>query len=240
MKLVYVYHSCFAILADGYSLLIDYYRDTTEHPGKGFVHEELLSREGPLYVLASHSHADHFSKEVFEWKDVKKDIYYVLSDDIRKRFKLPADSANFLKKGDVFEDKNIKAEAFGSTDRGISFLLTLDGNQVFHAGDLNDWHWKDESTLEEVKSAEGSYKKELSDIKKRTEHVRLAMFPVDPRLGTDFDEGAKLFVDNIRTEIFVPMHYWQFAELASSFGSYAEDKGARFEMMRRPGESIIF
>ena len=75
MRLTYIYHSGFAIEADEFAILIDYYKDTGRSPEKGFVHEKLLNRAGTLYVLSSHFHPDHFNPEVLRWKTYKKDIY---------------------------------------------------------------------------------------------------------------------------------------------------------------------
>ena len=46
MRLTYIYHSGFAIEADGFAILIDYFKDTGKSPDKGFVHEKLLNRAG--------------------------------------------------------------------------------------------------------------------------------------------------------------------------------------------------
>ena len=58
--------------------------------------------------------------------------------------------------------KIIRIEAFGSTDVGISFLIDLQGVRLFHAGDLNNWHWSEESTPQEIRKAEGDF---LAEIK---------------------------------------------------------------------------
>lgn len=84
MRLTYIYHSGFAIEADEFAILIDYYKDTGRSPEKGFVHEKLLNRAGILYVLSSHFHPDHFNPEVLRWKTYKKDIVYLFGKDILK------------------------------------------------------------------------------------------------------------------------------------------------------------
>ena len=53
--------------------------------------------------------------------------------------------------------KDVYVKAYGSTDIGISFLVKVDGLTIFHAGDLNWWHWKEDS-LEEQLVAESSFK----------------------------------------------------------------------------------
>ena len=53
MKLDYIYHSGFAIEADGVTVIIDYYKDSSEEVfNKGIVHDYLLEKPGVLYVLA--------------------------------------------------------------------------------------------------------------------------------------------------------------------------------------------
>ena len=42
MELVYIYHSGFALLGEGFTVIIDYYRDSVEKNLTGFVHGELL------------------------------------------------------------------------------------------------------------------------------------------------------------------------------------------------------
>lgn len=198
MRLVYIYHSGFALEADGFSILIDYFKDSDPDPAKGYVRSELLKRAGTLYILASHFHPDHFHSEVLKWKEQKPDIKYIFSKDILKRRRAKADDAIYLKKGDAYQDELLTIKAFGSTDVGISFLIETEGRRIFHAGDLNNWHWKDESTPQEVAEAEGNYLKELDIIATETSVMDLVMFPVDPRLSTDFMRGAQQFIDRIK------------------------------------------
>lgn len=240
MRLTYIYHSGFAIETEGYTILIDYFKDTGKTPDTGFVHDELLRRAGTLYILSSHFHPDHFNPDVLKWKEIKSDIKYIFSKDILKRHRATAEDAVYLKKGDVFEDENIRIRAFGSTDVGISFLIEAEGKLLFHAGDLNNWHWKDESTPQEVAKAEGDYLRELDILAQATGHLHLAMFPVDPRIGTDFMRGAEQFVDRIKTDVLVPMHFWKHPAEVVAFGPYAESKGCRYILLSYPGESTDF
>ena len=77
MKLDYIYHSGFAIEADGVTVIIDYYKDSSEEVfNKGIVHDYLLEKPGVLYVLCSHFHPDHFNREVLSWKKLRPDIRY--------------------------------------------------------------------------------------------------------------------------------------------------------------------
>lgn len=240
MRLVYIYHSGYVIEGAGYSILIDYYKDTSTSPGKGYVYNQLLKKPGRLYILSSHTHPDHFNPEILTWRELKDDITYIFSDDILQDRRTSQEEAIYLKKGDSFSDEKLTIEAFGSTDTGISFLIKTGGKQIFHAGDLNNWHWKDESTREETEAAENEYLQELELLSRTTSYVDLAMFPVDPRLGSDFDRGAKQFIDRIQTGLFAPMHFDNNYKALASFKLYAESGKVRFANWKNKGDSIEF
>ena len=238
MKLIYIYHSCFALVGESFIVIIDYYKDSARRPLVGVVHDELLKRPGKLYVLSSHSHTDHFNPEVLEWKKMHTDIQYVFSKDILENGEARVNDACYLSQGETWADGVLEVEAFGSTDLGISFFLRLDGKLIFHAGDLNNWHWKEESTEEEVREAENAYLAELEILARRTDRVDLVMFPVDPRLGQEYMLGAKLFVDRVRVGMFVAMHFDEGYARANAFREYAESRGVRFVELTYRGEEV--
>jgi L-ascorbate metabolism protein UlaG (beta-lactamase superfamily) len=206
MRLTYIYHSGFAIETHNFTMIIDYYQDSLGDK-KGVVYDRLLSRPYRLYVLSTHGHADHFNPEVLEWRERRSDIHYIFSKDIKEQIKTTLDHVIYLDKDQMFKDDLIQVNAFGSTDIGLSYKITTEKKVVFHAGDLNNWHWKEESTDEEVKEAEANYLSELNHIAASTPKLDLAMFPVDPRLGQDYMFGAQQFMEKIPTRLFVPMHF---------------------------------
>ncbi|MDH6356941.1 MBL fold metallo-hydrolase [Parabacteroides sp. PF5-9] len=240
MRLVYIFHSGFVLETTHFDLLVDYFMDTTDDPSGGFVHKELLHRQKKLYVLSSHFHPDHFNPEVLQWRTEKDDISYIFSRDILRNKRAQPEDAVYLMKGEVYEDDNLSIKAFGSTDVGISFLIQAEGKTVFHAGDLNNWHWKDESTAEEIAIAERDYLKELDLLAKTAPELDVAMFPVDPRLGTDYARGAEQFVDRIRTRLFAPMHFTLNYDQLQGFKQYAESRGSLFFDIKERGQCVEF
>ena len=238
MRLVYIYHSGFALEADGFSILIDYFKDSDPDPAKGYVRSELLKRAGTLYILASHFHPDHFHPEVLKWKEQKPDIKYIFSKDILKRRRAKADDAIYLKKGDAYQDELLTIKAFGSTDVGISFLIETEGRRIFHAGDLNNWHWSEESTEAEIRKANGDFLAEVKYLKEKASNIDLVLFPVDRRMGKDYMKGAKQFIEQIKTTIFVPMHFSEDYEGGNAFRSVAEANGCRFISITHRGETF--
>lgn len=225
MKLVYLYHSGFALLGEDYTVVIDYWEDSVSL-SEGVLHDGILKRPGKFYVLSSHFHADHFNQDVLSWKEIRPDIIYVFSKDIwRRRRAVRETDAVWLKKGEVYEDDRVCIRAFGSTDSGVSFLLEVDGKKIFHAGDLNNWHWMDECEESEWKGYEKNYFHELDFIKQYTTQMDLVMFPVDPRLGKEYMRGPRQFIEKIKTSVFVPMHFDECYAEAAAFGAVAAKYG---------------
>lgn len=240
MKLTYIYHSCFALETEKVTIIFDYFKDSCEAPQSGLVNSYLFTRPGRFYVLSSHSHYDHFNKEILQWRLRKPSIRYILSKDILGCKKAREEDAFFIDKGEEYEDSLLSVKAFGSTDAGISFLIEVDGKKIFHAGDLNNWHWNEESTPEEVREAENHYLRELETLAECTSHINLVMFPVDPRLGKDYMRGAEQFVSRINVDIFAPMHFDEEYAKANAFKQYAEAHGCRFMNLDHKGETIEF
>ena len=239
MQLTYLYHSGFVLTAPGVTLVLDYFEDT-ETATDGLLHREFLHRPGRLYVLASHFHADHFNPEVLEWRQQRPDIVYLLSADIRRRRAQARRTPGivWLKKGDTYDDGTLRVRAFGSTDVGVSFCLELQGRTVFHAGDLNNWHWSEESTPQEIRKAEGDFLAEVRELQQTAPAVDVAMFPVDSRIGKDYMRGAEQFVERIKITIFVPMHFSEDYQGGNAFRQFAESKGCRFLSIAHRGESF--
>lgn len=97
MEIIYLHHSGFAILANQFTIIIDFFEDS-ESESCGILHDKLLNKNGTMYVLSSHFHADHFNRQVLEWKKQKNDIKYIFSHDIYKRRRIEKDTAIWLKK----------------------------------------------------------------------------------------------------------------------------------------------
>lgn len=240
MTLYYIYHSCFAIETDNLIIIIDYYKDSdTKDEQNGIVHQKLLKSDKKLYVLSTHIHYDHFNPSIFKWGSIKKEITYILSKDILESHECCSkDEAIFLDRGESYSDSEIKVEAFGSTDAGVSYAITIDNKVIFHAGDLNNWHWKDESTKEYSQEAESFYLEELQFIKEHHQEFDLVMFPVDQRLQTDYYLGAKQFVEKIKVHYFAPMHFDTHYTEANAFKKIAEQNGATFLEITKCGQQF--
>ena len=236
MKLTYIYHSGYAIEGNDFTIIIDYYKDSGD--ARGIVHERLLKNKGRLYVLCTHSHHDHFVPEILEWNKNRPDIVYVFSKELLDSGTVTNENIIFLDKLEIYTDNILEIKAFGSTDLGGSFLIKAEDKLIFHAGDLNNWHWNEESTDEEIEEAESYYDRELAVLNKYIDHLDLAMFPVDPRLGKDYMRGAEQFINTIKTGIFAPMHFGEEYNKAAAFADYASSKHCKSICWTHRGEEL--
>lgn len=239
MKLTYIYHSCYLIEGDNVVFIFDYYKDT-DGKNNGLVHQEIRNSIKPIYVFSSHAHPDHFNPGILNWKNINPDIRFLFSRDIEAWMKTEVEGISYLDKSEEYNDRLLYVKAYGSTDIGISFYIETEGKRIFHAGDLNNWHWNEESTSEESKECENNFLKEMDFLMKDVKSVDLAMFPVDPRLGKDYMRGAEQFIDRIETGCFAPMHFGNNYKEAAAFRPIAEAKGCRYALWTFCGQSIDF
>lgn len=222
--ITYIYHSGFAVETNESLLVFDYYSGSVN------------LRDKNTYVFCSHNHADHYNAEIFGWLDKVTDIQYFLSSDINDKH-LPAqkDKITFFEPYEEKIIKNIRVKAYGSTDEGISFLVKCDGINIFHAGDLNWWHWADDIP-EEIKKAEQGFREEIAIIK--GEPVDIAFFPVDPRLGQNCFLGAELFINEIKPRFLIPMHFWDNYEIIGKLKEKMKASPTQILEFSRRGQEI--
>jgi L-ascorbate metabolism protein UlaG (beta-lactamase superfamily) len=144
---------------------------------------------------------------IFDLAKDHADIRFILSFDIWSK-RVPEELAErtvFLKPGEVYEDRSLKAEAFKSTDEGVAFWCSVDGLEIYHAGDLNHWFWdgEDENWNRDMTAA---YRNEIAKMKGRTADA--AFLPLDPRLGDSFYLGIDDFMKVVDAKKIFPMHFW--------------------------------
>lgn len=232
IKVTFLDHSGFAVVTPAATAVFDYYRDPShalvklirEYPGL------------PVIFFVSHRHPNHYSREIFNLAQ-DREVQYVLSDDIPSstvRDDLPVAWAAGGDDIDLIGGLHVKA--FGPTDSGISYLVTLpDGRKIFHAGDLN-FKRRDEGA-EAVKSAYLKFSGVIQRLQEVAPEIDIAFFPVDPRVGNGYSDGARIFLENIAVKDFFPMHFKDEYKAACEFEDYTTDNTDSF-CLHVPGESV--
>jgi len=218
MQITYCGHSGFAVRTGKRLMVFDYLGEGLEMPG----------RDECAIAFVSHAHGDHFHSSVVEWKKEGRSGLVV-------GFDVDADGIR-MSPGDRAVLDGVQIEAFGSTDEGVSFLVQADGVSIFHAGDLNFWHWKNESDEEYVREAEEAFERVMSTLNGKK--MDLAFFPVDPRMGDGYEEGAMRFIERMKPTVFVPMHFWDQPEAAEKMKEKRLPEGVRVIAMTCPGEMV--
>ncbi|MDD3220431.1 MAG: MBL fold metallo-hydrolase [Lachnospiraceae bacterium] len=207
MKITYIEHSSFLIELENCYLLFDYYQ------GK----MPVMNHEKRIYAFASHVHHDHFSFDLFEQLKEYKNVKYILSRDIRRKFnqrffeKQGVDSALyekivFLNAHESYVDNQVAVETLMSTDEGVAFLIEAEGHTIYHAGDLNWWSWDGENDKDAARR-EKIYKAEITHLADK--HFEVAFLPLDPRQEERFFWGFDWFMQHVDVDTVYPMHMWE-------------------------------
>lgn len=226
MRITYLYNSGFILEFPKTAIVVDYYAPGHSAAGLASAIHTALTQPGKKpYVFVTHSHADHFDPTVATWRSSIADLGFIVSGDVSLEC---IGGTTIINPGDVFNDGALAVRAFGSTDAGVSLLIETDGLSVFHAGDLNNWHWNEECSPGEAAAYEASYLSELRLLLEYTDTLDVAIFPIDPRLGRDYTRGAQQFLERMKVRFFVPMHFREEYAAANAFSKEATKYGTRF------------
>ena len=227
LKVTHYYHSGFSVEYGDVLLIFDYWRgEHQELQPDREITPEMLAGYSKVFVMISHEHVDHFDPVVYDWRDIT-DVTYIVSYDmpVGTRGKRMSPGEKYVMTPDI------TLYAYGSTDLGVSYLVDIDGFRIFHAGDLNFWHWRDESTASEIEEAEEEYIREIEPLK--TAGIDVAMFPVDPRQGTMYEAGANYFILTVKPRLMIPMHYFHRTDIAQEYSR--QNRTRATEILAMPG-----
>lgn len=214
-NVTYLYHSGFLVETENYYLIFDYYTKSGKY---NFIQPKKLNNK-KVIVFASHFHQDHFDKTIFEWEKELPQIQYILSNDIFKTKK--QENMLMVAPNKEYQLENILIKTFLSNDSGVAFLVNVDGINIYHAGDLNWWHWNEESDTFNKEIAL-SYKKEIDQMKGNT--IDIAFVPVDLRLEENYLLGIDYLMKKVNTIHVFPMHFWDKYEV---FNLLEQDERAK-------------
>ena len=204
MRAVFLDHSGFLVESDSAALLFDWWKGELPAVKPGV----------PLYVFASHVHPDHFDPRIFALDGTDRDVQFVLGHDIKLSPRnlgrwgvspKTSEKCRNLRGGQSLALPGADVEALSSTDEGEAFLVTVDSWTVFHAGDLNWWHWEEESRVYN----EMMRRRFLHEMEKlEGESVDVAFLPLDPRQEEQYAWGFDYFMRHTHTGGAFPMHLW--------------------------------
>ena len=232
LDITYYMHSGFSCAMEETLLIFDYWLgEHQELQENKRIHAEDLKKYRNVYVFISHSHPDHYDPVVYSWAD-QANVQYIIS------YELPEDcKGTRMRPGEEIRlNEQLQVTAYESTDLGVAFLVDLQGIRLFHAGDLNFWHWREESTAQEIEEAEEEFKTICETIV--GQNIDVAFFPVDPRQGRLFDAGANYFAMTIKPRLMIPMHFWNRNELIIEYARRNRSRETEIMVMTMQGEKM--
>ena len=236
LQVTYIQHSGFAVELDHAILAFDFAMG--KFPA--------LDRDKPAYLFASHVHGDHFHPVIFDLRKYFKKVTYIISDDVpESKLQMAADEGasgqapvHRVHPGQVYQIGDCEVHTFASTDEGVAFWVRCGGRTIYHAGDLNDWAWEEDSAGER-RGMQMDYIRILHELPKGT--IDAAFVPVDPRLGVYYAQGLLEFTETADAGHIFPMHFWEDytifdrLEQESKLLPYRD----RIHRIRRCGEQFI-
>ena len=205
-RIWYLYHSGFAVQTAGHFLIFDYWKQSPQ--GKGLesgVIDPAALKEHDVIVFASHAHGDHYNREILSWGRTIPKLRLILSDDIPN-----VPGAVMMGQGMRTSQNDFKVETLTSNDEGVAFVVDVDGLCIYHAGDLNWWHWEGEPD-DYNEGMAASYKSQIALL--RDKRIDLAFVPVDPRLEEQYAWGINHLMRTVDVTHAVPMHFWDDGQI---------------------------
>lgn len=234
-RIVSILHNCFILKLDSRTFLFDCPSD--EH----LTSEEarLITsyiRHADLTVFCSHSHADHFNANIASLTQQAARRVFVLSDDIADMFPEAVPEGSLI----VEPDETITLDGMTictltSNDLGVAFLVSVQGLNIYFAGDLANWVWP--SMPPKARDmAQASFSECLQAIGR--EHVHVAFSNLDTRL--DNLAGGLEVMHTLQPDIFVPMHGFGDPAWMPAISPLLRHAPCRVFTYTKPGDTLCF
>lgn len=204
-KVWYLNHSGFAVKTKNHFLIFDYYPEGDKKTGsieEGLIDVDAIAEEN-VVVFVSHGHHDHYDPSIFEWSKKVKRIQYVLSEDIQGADPVVNKLKTMVCPDHTYTVGDLTIETLDSTDLGVAFLVKVDGITIYHAGDLNWWHWNGES--EDYNEAmKNRYCSIIDKLEGRS--IDIGFVVVDGRLEDHYLCGINYLCKKVKIKHIIPMH----------------------------------
>ena len=195
MKITFIEHSGFMVEMERTVLLFDYYQG--EIPA--------FDKEKTLYVFVSHSHADHYNPVIWKLKEQYEKVQYIISDDVKTK-----EDARIMKPHEKNEIGEITVETLKSNDMGVAYIVEAEGKVIYHAGDLNWWHWNGEPE-EDNEYYKNTFQEEMKYLEGKK--IDVAFMLLDPRQEDKYCWGMNYFLEHTDCKTVFPMHCFQKYEI---------------------------
>ncbi|UCH92792.1 MAG: ankyrin repeat domain-containing protein [Candidatus Aminicenantes bacterium] len=193
----YLGQSGWAIKTGNHLLVFDYFKHDTPPDTPLLVNGNINPEEIKglnVTVFVSHSHGDHYTPAIFDWKKDVKNITYVMG------FK-PEKQSGYIYMGPR-ETKTINGmeiTTIESNDSGVAFFVKVDGVSIFHSGDHAN----------RKQDFSGPFKKEIDFLAEKGLKPDIFFAPVSGCGFGDLEavkKGVFYTIKKLSPNVMVPMH----------------------------------
>ena len=202
VKITHIYHSGFVIELDRTVLIFDWY-------------DGRLPDFDPLktvVVFVTHGCPDHYSPRIWELNETHRRILYVL--DCCTAPERKGDNILHVQPGRHYEFGRLLIYTICTNENGVAYVVSADGQNFFHAGDLNVLRGTG-ATDDENAYSERIYRRQLEKIS--SWDIDAAMLPLDPGLGEDAPRAIDDYMRIVGCRHLFPMHYWNKTAEAAEY-----------------------
>jgi len=204
-------HGGWAIKTRNHFMIFDYFINPREAapPDSSLASGYILPKElkgEKVTVFCSHSHFDHYSKDIFKWKATIPDIQYVFCFN-------PPDATGEYTYIPIHDQKiidGIKISTIRSTDLDGGFLLEVDGLVIFQPGDLAN---RQDGLMK-------AFTDEIDLIASKGLKIDMAFAPIRGcGLGQppQVKLGVEYILDKLQPGLLIPMHAGSSTEIYKTF-----------------------
>lgn len=225
IKVTYLAHSGYLLELDTCYLLFDYYKGSLDN----------INKNKKLVVFVSHSHYDHFNKDIFYLDEEYPDIQYCISADIKisekdiKEYGITGELSRKIELVKPRQEYNLQdnnqneiiIRTLKSTDKGVAFIVSYMGKTIYHAGDLHLWVWKEEDN-QFNNNMTARFNKEMDIVKNYS--IDVAFLPLDPRQEDWYHLGMDAFLETTLIKYAFPMHFWEQPEIIQRYKEYRKEQ----------------
>jgi len=231
-------HSGWAVKTRNNLLVFDCWEDGRQPDEPGIANGCLTPAEMNglnVTVFVSHSHGDHYSPHILEWRDTVPGIHYVFGFH-------PDSLQDYIYAGarETINTGDMKISTIESNDSGVGFFVEVDGVRIFHAGDHAN----------RQQDFSGPFCGEIDYLANGFERIDVAFLPVT---GCGFGDqvavrmGVFYALEKLDPVVFVPMHggdntitYREYSDEVREKGleiavAAAKNRGNRFHYRRGSG-----
>lgn len=226
MRITYISHSSFALRSGDRVLLFDYPSRGSLLPGAEKAARDAV-RGSDLYVFISHSHGDHYGRDVLNISKEAERAEFIVSEDV------PLENSHRLAGGRRLNVDQLDIETFASNDAGVAYLIRVGDRLIYYGGDLAKWDWDefDQGTRRYMVDVFGKMIRHLSEL-----DVDVAFSNTDQRLQSW--AGALEFLDVVKPSYFVPMHTFGHHEWIDDLVERTDHPRDRIFRYDRPGDFV--